>query len=341
MNATTKPVTLVKSGLQKSLGTLGASLKKAQEGAKYQLTECARILIKPQIRTKGLTTEALAEMAASIRAVGVMQPVLLRPLAGNPDYDYELISGERRLRGSMLADKLTIPSLVKYISDEDAKRLQRMENVQREGLCDADLLAAVKVDMAELKQAKLVAERWGMSDSWVSKILELDKLGPVASDLIAKGLTGDREVLTEVSRIEKRDPAKAAAIAKQIAEAAPTDNVRKIVKDGKGEKPAKAIKAKVADKTPAAAAHAVKSSGLIPDGTKRLLDGEGLRVTVTIRDGAPGEREFSALIKKHRTAFLAPDIVDTVAGNAWVRFADDVMAVFPCGDLRIIYVEKE
>lgn len=261
------------TGLQKSLGGLQTALTKAKEGGQYQDVPCGRILIRPQVRTKGLTPEALQEMAASIRQVGVMQPILIRPLAGNPDFDYELVAGERRLRGSMLDERETCPSIVKHITDDEAKRIQRIENVQREALSDAEILEAVKEDLAELGKASLVAERWSKSESWVSKILELDSLGDVTQQLVEQGLSGDREVLTTVNRIEKKDAQAAAAVVKQIA-ADPGANVRQIVKNaiskaksegGKGVVPAGVGKgAQKAGKGPGRAEPADTKSRTLP-----------------------------------------------------------------------------
>jgi len=75
--------------------------------------------------------EQLAELAASIRANGVVQPILVRPLANGR---FQLIAGERRWRASMLAEKKTIPAILRQVSDEQALEITIVENLQRADL---------------------------------------------------------------------------------------------------------------------------------------------------------------------------------------------------------------
>jgi ParB family chromosome partitioning protein len=78
--------------------------------------------------------ETLAELAASIREHGVLQPILVRP-AGE---DYEIIAGERRWRASKLAGKETIPAIVERFDDSTALEIALIENLQREDLSPLD-----------------------------------------------------------------------------------------------------------------------------------------------------------------------------------------------------------
>jgi len=82
-----------------------------------------------QTRTH-LDEVALNELAASIRANGVVQPIVLRQVAGR----YQLIAGERRWRASKLAGKATVPAIVKEVSNEQALEMTIIENLQREDL---------------------------------------------------------------------------------------------------------------------------------------------------------------------------------------------------------------
>ena len=78
-----------------------------------------------------LVEEQLAELAASIAANGVVQPVLVRPLANGR---FQLIAGERRWRASELAGKTTIPAILRQVSDEQAMEITIVENLQRADL---------------------------------------------------------------------------------------------------------------------------------------------------------------------------------------------------------------
>jgi ParB family transcriptional regulator, chromosome partitioning protein len=76
---------------------------------------------------------ALAELAASIREHGVLQPILVRPFPGRPQH-YQLVAGERRWRASRLAEQTEIPALIEQLDDDTALEIALIENLQREDL---------------------------------------------------------------------------------------------------------------------------------------------------------------------------------------------------------------
>src|SRR5260370_28829671 len=77
----------------------------------------------------------LAELADDIKQHGVLEPVLVRPLANGKAGTYELVFGERRYRASKLAKRETIPSTVRELTDAECLELQLVENVQRADRC--------------------------------------------------------------------------------------------------------------------------------------------------------------------------------------------------------------
>lgn len=78
---------------------------------------------------------SLAELAASIRAQGIMQPILVRPIDATPGAErYEIVAGERRWRAAQLAGLTEVPALVRVIPDEQALAMALIENIQRENL---------------------------------------------------------------------------------------------------------------------------------------------------------------------------------------------------------------
>ena len=85
---------------------------------------------KYQPRTQ-MDKESLEELAASIRAQGLMQPILVRPVSMDR---YEIIAGERRWRASQLAGLTEVPTLIREIPDEAALAMALIENIQRENL---------------------------------------------------------------------------------------------------------------------------------------------------------------------------------------------------------------
>ena len=118
--------------------------------------------------------EALEELAESIKAQGVMQPIVVRPV--NQD-KYEIIAGERRWRATQLAGMDTIPALVRQVPDEAAVAMALIENIQRENLNpmeEAMALSRLKEEF-DLTQQE-VADAVGKSRSTVTNLLRLMSL---------------------------------------------------------------------------------------------------------------------------------------------------------------------
>lgn len=120
---------------------------------------------------RDMAPDALEELANSIRAQGVMQPVVVRPIG--PE-SYELIAGERRWRASQLAGLDTIPAVIRDVADEDAIAMALIENIQRENLNPIEeALALQRLQKEfELTQAE-VADAIGKSRVTVTNLLRL------------------------------------------------------------------------------------------------------------------------------------------------------------------------
>lgn len=121
----------------------------------------------------------LRELAESIRAIGVMQPVVVRRIAGAGESSarYELIAGERRWRAAQLAGVVRVPAVVREITDEESAAWGLIENVQREDL-DAMEKAWACRGMVERfgMSASDLAERLGMERSTVANLVRLTEL---------------------------------------------------------------------------------------------------------------------------------------------------------------------
>ncbi|HXE92065.1 MAG TPA: ParB/RepB/Spo0J family partition protein [Terriglobales bacterium] len=118
--------------------------------------------------------QTLAELAASIRATGVVQPVLVRPTAGGR---YELIAGERRWLASQRAGKTTVPAIVRQVSNEQAAEMTIIENLQREDLNPMEQARAFEKLSREfgLTQEEM-ARKTGVERSTIANFLRLLKL---------------------------------------------------------------------------------------------------------------------------------------------------------------------
>lgn len=118
--------------------------------------------------------EALAELADSIKAIGIIQPVTLRQVADNR---FQIIAGERRWRASQMAGLKAIPAYIRTIKDENVMEMALVENIQREDLNAIEIALAYEhlLETTGLTQEK-VSERVGKSRAAVANYLRLLKL---------------------------------------------------------------------------------------------------------------------------------------------------------------------
>lgn len=166
---------------------LAAILPEAEADAAGELRELPVGLIKPnpsQPRTK-FDEEALAALAASIEASGVVQPLLVRPL---PDGSYELVAGERRWRAAQQAGLEKVPAVIR--DQAEAERLQAalIENMVREDLNpveEAKACSALVEDLGLTKEE--LARRVGRSRPAVSNLIRLLELPDEALELLEGG----------------------------------------------------------------------------------------------------------------------------------------------------------
>ena len=118
--------------------------------------------------------EALEELADSIRAQGVLQPVTVRP---GKDGRYFLITGERRLRASTMAGKTTIPTIVRVVSEQQAAEMTVIENLQRRDLNCIDLARAyIMLSQDFGLTQEQIGQRVGIARETVSNYMRLAKL---------------------------------------------------------------------------------------------------------------------------------------------------------------------
>lgn len=118
--------------------------------------------------------EALHELAESIKAIGIIQPITLRQVAENR---FQIIAGERRWRASQLVGLRAIPAYIRTISDESVMEMALVENIQRQDLNAIEIALAYEhlMENNEMTQEK-IAERVGKSRAAVANYLRLLKL---------------------------------------------------------------------------------------------------------------------------------------------------------------------
>jgi len=212
------------------------------EGDTFAHVPLNRIRVKDQVRKEfeRVGESTMDEMTASIKAKGVITPVLLRPIDDDPAYDYDLVAGERRYIGSTRAEKETIPAFIRVMTVEEAQELQMIENIHRLNLSMLEEANQVKKDLADLGSVDAVCIKYQKSPAWVSKILGMLSLPPETERLITEGITNDMEVIGDLKQVEKKDPALAKKTVEKLKATRGKEDARDISKSAKNQvKPAK------------------------------------------------------------------------------------------------------
>lgn len=233
------------SGASDALGA-GIDALFADQGAQYSLIPLDMIEVKAQIRETFEDEEnTLDDLAASIKARGVLQPILLRPTADG----YELIAGERRYRASKLAGLEQIPAYIREMTDEEAEDAQMAENIHRKNLTQIEEAKKIQRDLDKLGSVEAVLEKHQKSRPWLSKMLALLNLPEQAKRLVTENVSADVEVINTVKTVEKADPVKAKELVDDLKKTRGKANAREKAAAVKEEvKPSKKPKAAKADK---------------------------------------------------------------------------------------------
>ncbi len=156
--------------------------------------------------------ESLLELAESIRKDGVQEPVIVRQRNG----EYQLVSGERRVRASILAERALIPCVVREVSDHDMLKLGLIENIQREDLNPIETAIAYRGLIDEFKWTQeQLAEQVGKKRVTVTNMLRLLNL---PEDVRRHVLTGEITMGHARALLALETPAKQSAACRKIIE---------------------------------------------------------------------------------------------------------------------------
>lgn len=178
-----------------------------------QLLALDQINPDPNQPRKSFDPVALQDLANSIKADGLVQPMVVRPNGKG----FYLVAGERRLRACKLAGLKEAPVIVRAdLKDQDVAVLQLVENVQREDLTPFELCEAV-TKLVNKVGFKTAVEQLGRSEAWVSKRVNALKAPEPITALLKSGAIADLEVVNDLHQIHKLDPEEAKAYIAQAA----------------------------------------------------------------------------------------------------------------------------
>ena len=254
----------MKSALGKGLSAL-ITMDDLNTSGSSSISEIELSKIKPnpdQPRTV-FDQEALEELAVSIKALGLVQPITLREIAKDK---YQIISGERRYRASLLVGLETIPAYIKKASDENIMEMALIENIQREDLNAIEIALSMQnlIDTYQLTQEKL-SERIGKKRGTIGNFLRLLKL-PAE---IQMGLQ-DKEKSFEMGHakalLSLDDPSTQLMVYKQIIEYSfsvrKTEEIVKTINEGQSVEPQPKKKAKTPEEYNLMKKHLSKQFGV-------------------------------------------------------------------------------
>ena len=161
-------------GLGRGLDALFRGQQETEGGNPVQMLLLGEIRANPEQPRRFFSDASLTELSESIRAQGVLQPILVRPISGSDEVRFEIVAGERRWRASHLAGQRTIPALIREMSPEQALAIALIENLQREDLNPMEEAVGFRElrDRFGLSQEE-IATRVGKSRSAVANMLRL------------------------------------------------------------------------------------------------------------------------------------------------------------------------
>jgi ParB family transcriptional regulator, chromosome partitioning protein len=294
----------------------------------------ALIPYRKQSRTH-INAAGLKELAASIKDIGIIEPILALPLG---DGKYEIIAGERRWRAGQIAKLSLYPALVLTLDVETADKIHMAENLHRENLETMDLAKRVEQDVKEAHgNLSKVAAKYNKQKPWVSKLLSIAKGGLEMKSLVDEVVTADRAVLASVSSLERKNPAAARELVKQLKGAPVRADKRKVTVEF--------VKAKKTTENKGKREVAAKENRVVPEPSWRAAPVKprlamNAEILVVISSDSEFAQEFARFNKKYGEARLCLYMRHSQKKYALVEFGDSkkIRHAYPATELRVISV---
>jgi len=227
-------------GLDALLGNVAGKDDQGETGESHQLQALPIEYMqrgKYQPR-KDMNPEKLQELADSIKAQGIIQPVVVRMIASEK---YEIIAGERRWRAAQLAGLQQVPVVIKEIDDRTAMAIALIENIQREDLNPLEEAEALKRLLEEFEMThQQVADAVGKSRVTVTNLLRLIELHPEVKKLL---VSRQLEMGHARALLSLDGPKQVAAAVKIVKEGLTVRAAERLVKDSQAEPKAPKMRA--------------------------------------------------------------------------------------------------
>lgn len=180
-------------GLSALMGEVGLSFTPGEAageptaGSAYQSLAIEMLRANPNQPRTIFHDEAIQELAASIREKGIVQPLIVRPLANQPGL-FEIVAGERRWRAAQLAQLDAVPVLVRSFGDDEVLEIAIIENVQREGLSAIEEAHGYQQLITRFGHTQeKIASALGKSRSHIANVIRLLALPAEVQEMISGG----------------------------------------------------------------------------------------------------------------------------------------------------------
>lgn len=331
------------TSLQHSISRLGKQLDEHKKDAVPLKAGIDKLVAYARQARTQFPDESLTELAESIKQIGVMQPLLVRPIGNGM---FEIIAGERRWRASRMAGLTVVPVLLKPMDDATADKVHLAENIHRENLSTLDLAQRVQADLdAAGGDLATVAAKYNKQKPWVSKLSGIAQGGSAMTELVDEGVTADRAVLIAVSSLERRAPERATELVQELKAAPAKANKRAIaerfMQEQRAPKKPDAITKVAKGKSTTAKVGATTEA----EPAWRSADGIGREVrlaviTVELSPLSEFADEFGQLLKEHGKARLAVEVHHPDQACAIVQFGNTSAnrRVYRADELRLLSV---
>jgi ParB family transcriptional regulator, chromosome partitioning protein len=319
---------MVSNAISASISRLGKSLEDhMKDGVPLKVNVDDLVPYRNQARTS-MDPEALQQLARTIKKVGIIQPLLVRPLGNGK---YEIVAGERRWCAGKIAGLKEVPTLVKSVSDELIDDMHLFENIHRENLNNLDLARRVLHDFNRLKQnLGATADKYELQKPAISKLLSIARGGEALSELVEERVTADRGVLATVASLEKKSKSWAKELVTELKKSPPKSDKRAIAANFVKEK-----KRQVKPTTPTSSSEPAwrrKQAIALIEALPRIL--------VELSPMSDFHHEFLELRKQYQSARLSITHKHPDKRYAIVEFGNpsSIARVYRADELRLLTV---
>jgi len=183
--AVTPPITPLATQQPENTADLVTAVTPSDATSGVQYVDISRISANPEQPRVDFPEQEINELSESIKALGVLQPILVRPWQGS----YQIVAGERRFRASIRAGLSQVPVLIKELSDRDTFEVALVENVQRLNLNPLEEARGYQRLMDEFNlNAQEVAARVGKDRATVANLVRILRLPAAVQDYLREGI---------------------------------------------------------------------------------------------------------------------------------------------------------